>query len=45
MEPMYSFAYDRKGELWKIIWHNKIWSDNPDNKAYKPYPGVADRAT
>jgi hypothetical protein len=40
MEPMYSFAYDRKGELWKILWHNKVWSDNPDNKAYKPYPGV-----
>ena len=21
-EPLYSFAYDRKKELWKIIWHN-----------------------
>jgi hypothetical protein len=40
MEPMYSFAYDRKGELWKIIWHNKIWSDNPINPAYQPYEGV-----
>jgi hypothetical protein len=40
MEPMYSFAYDRKGELWKIIWHNKIWSDNPINPAYQPYQGV-----
>jgi hypothetical protein len=40
MEPMYSFAYDRKGELWKIIWHNKIWSENPIASDYKPYPGV-----
>jgi hypothetical protein len=24
----------------KILWHNKVWSDNPDNPAYKPYPGV-----
>jgi hypothetical protein len=40
MEPMYSFAYDRKGELWKIIWHNKLWSDNADNPVYKPYEGV-----
>ncbi len=26
--PLYSFAYDRKGELWKIIWHNKRWSED-----------------
>ena len=26
MEPLYSFAYDRKKELWKIIWHNHRWS-------------------
>jgi hypothetical protein len=26
LAPLYSFAYDRKGELWKIIWHNKRWS-------------------
>ncbi len=25
-EPLYSFAYDRKKELWKIIWHNKRYS-------------------
>jgi hypothetical protein len=23
---LYSFAYDQKGELWKIIWHNHRWS-------------------
>jgi hypothetical protein len=26
--PLYSFAYDRKEELWKIIWHNKRWSED-----------------
>jgi Protein of unknown function (DUF1329) len=24
----YAFAYDQKGELWKIIWHNKRWSED-----------------
>jgi hypothetical protein len=28
MAPMYSFAYDQKEELWKIIWHNKRWSED-----------------
>jgi hypothetical protein len=27
-EPLYSFAYDRKKELWKIIWHNHRWSED-----------------
>jgi hypothetical protein len=27
-EPMYSFAYDRKKELWKLIWHNHRYSDD-----------------
>jgi hypothetical protein len=26
LSPLYSFAYDRKEELWKIIWHNHRWS-------------------
>jgi len=26
----YSFAYDQKEELWKIIWHNKRWSEDED---------------
>ncbi len=30
MTAMYSFAYDRKGELWKIIWHNKRWSEDDE---------------
>jgi hypothetical protein len=27
-EPLYSFAYDRKKELWKIIWHNHRYSED-----------------
>jgi hypothetical protein len=27
-EPLYSFAYDRKNELWKIITHNHRWSED-----------------
>ncbi len=27
-EMLYSFAYDRKEELWKIIYHNKRWSED-----------------
>ena len=28
LTAMYSFAFDRKEELWKIIWHNKRWSED-----------------
>jgi len=28
LNPIYSFAYDQKEELWKIIWHNKRWSED-----------------
>ena len=28
LTSLYSFAYDHKGELWKIIWHNKRWSED-----------------
>jgi hypothetical protein len=27
-EPLYSFAYDRKKELWKIIWHHHRYSED-----------------
>jgi hypothetical protein len=27
-EPLYSFAYDRRKDLWKIIWHNHRWSED-----------------
>jgi len=35
----YSFAYDQKEELWKIIWHNKRWSDDYDDW-YEGWEGV-----
>jgi hypothetical protein len=28
LAPLYSFAFDQKEELWKIIWHNKRWSED-----------------
>ena len=39
--PHYSFAYDRKQELWKIIWHAKRWSE--DESLTGPwFPGSAE---
>ncbi len=46
--PLYSFAYDRKKELWKIIWHNKRYSEDwngndptfPNGIWYKGWPDV-----
>jgi hypothetical protein len=42
MDALYSFAYDQKEELWKIIWHNKRWSDDTDltGEWYKSWPGI-----
>ncbi|MEB2344299.1 MAG: DUF1329 domain-containing protein [Deltaproteobacteria bacterium] len=37
-EALYSFAYDQKDELWKIIYHNKRWSEDHDR--YKAWEGV-----
>jgi uncharacterized protein DUF1329 len=34
-EPLYSFAYDRKNELWKIIWHNHRYSEDWNGKTQK----------
>ena len=28
LQPLYSFAYDQKQELWKIIYHNHRWSQD-----------------
>jgi hypothetical protein len=39
LEPLYSFAYDMKEELWKIIWHNHRWSGD-DFEEYEPWEGV-----
>jgi hypothetical protein len=38
--PLYSFAYDRKGDLWKIIYHNHRWSEDDlgPEKARQWYP-------
>jgi len=30
LTSMYAFAYDRKEELWKILWHNKRFSEDKD---------------
>jgi len=38
-ESLYAFAYDRKGELWKILYHNKRWSED-GHEFYKPWKGV-----
>ena len=52
-EPLYSFAYDRKKELWKIIWHvhrnSEDWKGPPglsdpsskDGVWYHPWEGVS----
>jgi hypothetical protein len=40
LEPLYSFAYDQKEELWKIIWHNHRWSDDPSFEEYEGWEGV-----
>jgi hypothetical protein len=40
MEPLYSFAYDKKKELWKIIWHNHRWSEEPGYTEYKGWENV-----
>ena len=45
LTPLYSFAYDRKQELWKIIWHNHRWSGDSiaadENDWYEGWEGVA----
>ncbi len=39
-EPMYSFAYDRKKDLWKIIWHNHRYSEDWKGSDPKGKDGV-----
>ena len=39
MTAMYSFAYDRKEELWKILWHNKRWSEDVLIEGEDYFPG------
>ena len=40
LEPLYSFAYDRKEELWKVLWHNHRWSDDPGYDEYLGWENV-----
>ena len=39
LAPLYSFAYDQKEELWKILWHNKRWSES-DPSYYPGWEGI-----
>ena len=42
MSNLYAFAYDRKDELWKIIWHNRRWTGDKltDDDWYPGWEGV-----
>jgi len=40
LAPLYSAAYDRKGELWKLIWHNHRWSDDAGFGEYRGWSSV-----
>jgi hypothetical protein len=43
--PLYSFAYDQKEELWKIIWHNHRWSEDTElPEWYKGWEEVPEAA-
>jgi hypothetical protein len=41
LAPLYSFAYDQKEELWKIIWHAKRWSED-ESLTGEWFPGWED---
>jgi len=43
LAPLYSFAYDQKEELWKLIWHNKRWSEDKtlDANYYPGWEGIS----
>jgi hypothetical protein len=39
--PLYAFAYDRNGDLWKVILHNNRWSESSgDPDYYAGWDGV-----
>lgn len=40
--PLYSLAYDQKAQLWKLIHHNKRWSEDEalTGKWYEPWEEV-----
>lgn len=42
LQPLYSFAYDQKKELWKILYHNHRWSEDESltGKWFEPWEEV-----
>jgi len=44
LQPLYSMAYDQKNELWKIIYHNKRWSQDESLTGpwFEPWDEVPD---
>jgi hypothetical protein len=44
LQPLYSFAYDQKEELWKIIYHNHRWSQDESLSGawFEPWDEVAE---
>jgi hypothetical protein len=44
LSALYSFAYDQKEELWKMIWHNKRWSADTSlvGPWYESWEGIED---
>ena len=44
LQPLYSFAYDQKQELWKILYHNHRWSgdDSLTGKWHDSWEEVAE---
>ena len=44
LQPLYSFAYDQKEELWKILYHNHRWSQDESLSGawYEPWEEVAE---
>ncbi len=44
LNALYSFAYDQKEEIWKIIWHNKRWSGDEPDRELVPGLGGCPRA-
>jgi hypothetical protein len=45
LTPLYAFAYDQKGELWKILWHNHRFSEDDlietgEDRWYAGWKGV-----
>lgn len=37
LTPLYAFAYDRAGALWKIIWHDHRWSGDSLPQDHGPW--------